>query len=1032
MKKHIIYSILFVLLSLQAMAQQKISGKVTSASDNSPLPAVSIRIKGTSVGTVTDANGNFSVSAPNANAVLVFTYTGFAAQEVSVAGKTSINVQLKETSSALNEVVVIGYGTAKKSDLTGSVATVKAEQLLDKPVPNLSQALQGKVAGVDVSVNSNAPGAAAKVRIRGIGSINSNVDPIYVVDGVVGVDPNSINPNDISSIEVLKDASSTAIYGVRGANGVIMVTTKRGRKGPATISYEANTNISQLYRHVPTLNSKEFVDIYNQSFANGSKFDPTGAIQTPAKALNFQNFPLLFNTDNSPKYDTNWEKETYKPAFSQSHQLNIQGGSEKSVYSLSLGYLNQNGLTPTSNFKRYSVKMTMDNDVKDWLRIGGSINGIFSRQRLVTDNNGGLNVPRAVSEEVPIVPVKYPDGTWAGNYDIAGLEGAPNPIQTANERYTINNTLQVLGNIYATAKISSELEFKTDFGYNLIGQKNNFYSSLSLQHLSADQGGIASVNSNTTYFWQTENYLTWNKKINEHQRFTALAGISFSRSVYQRSNVETQNFIDDFFQFNNLGAGSVKSQSGSDENPSSPGALYPGSLNSYYGRISYNIDEKYLFTATGRYDGSSRPAAGHKFAFFPSLGAAWRVSQEDFLKNSETVSNLKLRASFGYTGNQEIGNYRSLAQYGTGQTVQNGQAVISLLPSYLGNPDLKWEKTRQIDGGIELGLFHGRVNLDLDYYQRTTTDVLLQAPIPWSAGFTTANVYKNVGSMKNSGIELSLNTVNVKTSDLEWSTGIIFAANQNKVTKLNDGNADIFPGPNFLGQNYVIRVGAPIGSFYGMTRVGTYGDNAADIAEAAKHGLKAGDRKYIYNADGSNYYSIIGRSNPKWTGNFNSTIKYKNWDFSFDIRFVQGVNTAANFKHSVEDRQTISNSLKTVLNGWTPNNQNTMISQVRNYKYAQDSHFDTWWVEDGSFIRGQNFVLGYNLPAPVLQKMHVTRFRIYTSVQNLFVITKYTGYDPEVDTFNNSYGSNPAFTQNIDFFANPRPRIWNLGLQVGF
>jgi len=590
MKKHIIYSILFVLLSLQAMAQQKISGKVTSASDNSPLPAVSIRIKGTSVGTVTDANGNFSVSAPNANAVLVFTYTGFAAQEVSVAGKTSINVQLKETSSALNEVVVIGYGTAKKSDLTGSVATVKAEQLLDKPVPNLSQALQGKVAGVDVSVNSNAPGAAAKVRIRGIGSINSNVDPIYVVDGVVGVDPNSINPNDISSIEVLKDASSTAIYGVRGANGVIMVTTKRGRKGPATISYEANTNISQLYRHVPTLNSKEFVDIYNQSFANGSKFDPTGAIQTPAKALNFQNFPLLFNTDNSQKYDTNWEKETYKPAFSQSHQLNIQGGSEKSVYSLSLGYLNQNGLTPTSNFKRYSVKMTMDNDVKDWLRIGGSINGIFSRQRLVTDNNGGLNVPRAVSEEVPIVPVKYPDGTWAGNYDIAGLEGAPNPIQTANERYTINNTLQVLGNIYATAKISSELEFKTDFGYNLIGQKNNFYSSLSLQHLSADQGGIASVNSNTTYFWQTENYLTWNKKINDHQRFTALAGISFSRSVYQRSNVETQNFIDDFFQFNNLGAGSVKSQSGSDENPSSPGALYPGSLNSYYGRISYNID----------------------------------------------------------------------------------------------------------------------------------------------------------------------------------------------------------------------------------------------------------------------------------------------------------------------------------------------------------------------------------------------------------------------------------------------------------
>jgi TonB-linked SusC/RagA family outer membrane protein len=1032
MKKILIYSILFTLLSLQAMAQLKISGKVTSAQDNSALPAVSIKIKGTPSGTVSDANGNFSITLPNANAVLIFSYTGFATQEVSVGGRSTINVQLKETSSNLNEVVVIGYGTAKKSDLTGSVATVKAEQLMDKPVPNLTQALQGKVAGVDVSVNSNAPGAAAKVRIRGLGSVNSNLDPVYVVDGVVGVDPNTINPNDVASIEVLKDASSTAIYGVRGANGIIMVTTKRGKKGPATISYEANTNISQLYRHVPTLNSKQFVDIYNQSFANGSKFDPTGAIQTPAKALNNQNFPLLFNSDNSPKYDTNWEKETYKPAFSQSHQLNVQGGSEKSVYSLSLGYLNQNGLTPTSNFKRYSIKMTMDNDVKDWLKIGGSINGIASRQRLVTDGNGSLNVPRAVSEEVPIVPIKYPDGTWAGNFDIAGLEGAPNPIQIANQRYTINNTQQIVGNVYLLFKISKELEFKTDFGYDLRTQKNNFYSSLALQHLSADQGGVANINSNTNYFWQTENYLTWNKKINDHQKFTALAGISFSQDVYERVRAETQNFIDDFYQYNNLGAGSVKSASESDVVPRDPGGYQPGKLNSYYGRISYNIDEKYLFTATGRYDGSSRFSDKNKYAFFPSAGIAWRASQEDFLKDSKSISNLKIRASYGITGNQEIGPYRSSPQLTTNQTAINGAAAITLLPGYLGNPDLKWERTKMADAGLELGLFGDRVNFSADVYIKNTSDILLQTPIPWTAGFVASNVYKNIGSVRNTGLELSLNTVNVKTENFQWSTSILFATNKNEITKLNDGNADIFPGPNFLGQNTVLRVGSPIGSFYGMTRVGTYGDNAADIAEAAKHGLKAGDRKYLYNADGTNYYSIIGRSNPKWTGNFSSTMKYKNWDFTFDIRFVQGVNTAANFKHSVEDRQTISNSLATVLNGWTPNNQNTMISQVRNYKYAQDSHFDTWWVEDGSFIRGQNFVLGYNFPSAMLQRTGMNRLRIYASVQNLFVITKYTGYDPEVDTFNQSYGNNPALSQNIDFFANPRPRIWNLGVQVGF
>lgn len=1024
MKKSLIYSILFTLLSLQAMAQIKISGKVTSAQDNLPLPAVSIKIKGTSSGTVTDVSGNYSISLPNANAVLIFSYTGFASQEVGADGRSTINIQLKEIASGLNEVVVIGYGTAKKSDLTGAVTTIKADQLLDKPVPNLTQALQGKVAGVDVSVNSNAPGAGAKVRIRGIGSINSNIDPVYVVDGVVGVDPNSINPNDIASIEVLKDASSTAIYGVRGANGIIMVTTKRGKKGPATISYDANANISELYRHVPTLNSKEFIDIYNQSFANGAKFDPTGAVQTPAKALNYANFPLLFNPDNTPKYDTNWEKETYKPSFSQSHQLNIQGGSEKSVYSLSLGYLNQHGLTPTSAFKRYSIKMTMDNDVKDWLKIGGSINLISSRQRLVTDGNGSLNVPRAVTEEVPIVPIKYPNGNWAGNFDIAGLEGAPNPIQIANERYTLNNNMQMLGNVYFQFKISKELDFKTDFGYNLSSQKNNFYSSLALQHLSADQGGVANINAYQNYFWQTENYLTWNKKINDHQRFTALAGISFNRNGYERVRSETQNFIDDFFQYHYQQAGSVKSANESQDESNS--------LNSYYGRISYNIDEKYLFTATGRYDGSSRFSTKNKFSFFPSVGAAWRVSQEDFLKNSKSVSNLKLRASYGITGNQEIGNYRSLAQYGTGQTVLNGAAQISLLPAYLGNPDLKWERTKMVDGGVELGLFNDRINLNADFYIKNTSDLLLQTPIPWSAGFTTANVYKNVGSVRNTGIELALNTVNVRTSDFEWTTNFIFASNKNKVTKLNDGGADIFPGPNFLGQNYVIRVGQPLGSFYGMTRVGTYSDSPADIAEAAKHGLKAGDRKYIYNADGSNYYSIIGRAYPKWTGTFSSSFRYKHWDFSFDIRFVEGVNTAANFKHSSEDRQTISNSLKTVLNGWTPNNQNTMISQVRNYKYAQDSHFDTWWVEDGSFIRGQNFVLGYTFPTAMLQRVHMSRLRIYASVQNAFVITKYTGYDPEVDTFNQGYGSNSAFSQNIDFFANPRPRIWNLGVQVGF
>jgi len=1024
MKKHLIYCILFMVLSLSATAQNKVTGTVTDAKDNSPLPGVSVTIKGGQGGAQTDVNGKYSIDVPNTNATLVFSYIGYTSQEINLGGKTTLDVKLAGEAKQVSEVVVIGYGTARRSDLTGAVSTLKSEQINDKPTPNLSQALEGKVAGVDVSVNSSAPGQPAKVRIRGIGSINSNVDPVYVVDGVVGVDPNSINPNDIASIEVLKDASSTAIYGVRGANGIIMVTTKRGRSGPAQISYEANGNISELSRHIKTLNAQEFVQVYNQAFANGQKFATDGSVQTPAKALNHTNFPLLFDANDNPIYNTNWEKETYKPAFSQNHQLNIQGGNDKSLYSISMGYLNQKGLAPTSAFKRYSLKLTMDNNVKDWLKVGGSVNLVASRQRMVTDGNGGLNVPRDVIEEVPILPIRYPNGTYANNYDIDGLEGAPNPINVANNRYTLNNATQMLGNVYASFKIAEGLEFKTDFGYDLNTQKNNFYSALTLKHLSADQGGVANITEYSNYYWQSENYLTWNKQVNDKQRFTALLGFSLSRNGFERVYAETQNFIDDSFQFNNLGAGSVRSSSTSD--------AQSNQLNSVYGRISYNIDEKYLFTATGRYDGSSRFGANHKFSFFPSLGAAWRVSQEDFLKDNNTISNLKVRASIGVTGNQEIGNYRSLGQYGTGQTVLNGAAAITLLPSYLGNPDLKWERTTQVDGGVELGLLKDRINLEVDYYNRTTNDLLLQTPIPWSTGYTTANVYQNVGSVRNSGFEFNLTTVNVKSKDFLWTTTFLATANKNKVLKLNAGNADIFPGPNFLGQNYVIRVGQPIGAFYGMTRVGTYSTSAADVAEAASHGLKPGDRKYIYNADGSPRYSVLGHAYPDWTGTFSSSMRYKNWDFSFDIRFVEGVNTAANFKHSSEDRQTIANSLATVLNGWTPTNQNTYISQVRNYKYAQDSHFDSWWVEDGSFIRGQNFILGYNFPAEGLKKANINRLRIYASVQNLFLITKYTGYDPEVDTFNSGYGSNSAFSQGLDFFSVPRPRIWNLGVQVGF
>lgn len=1023
MKRKLVYALACLLLSLHAMAQHKITGRVTDAKDNTALPSVSVVVKGTRTGAMSDANGNFSLTIPGNSATLQVSYVGYEQQDVQVNEQTTtLNIALVAKLNQINDVVVIGYGTVKKSDLTGSVATVKAEQLMDKPVPNVSQALQGKVAGVDVSVNSNAPGAAAKVRVRGLGSINLAIDPLYVVDGVIGVDINNIDPNDVASLEVLKDASSTAIYGARGANGVIIITTKRGRSGNATVSYDGNVNLAENYRHLPTLNSDEFVKVFNQAFANDTKFDPNGGTWLPNKALNHINYPKLFDQNDKPLYNTNWEKETYKPAFSTQHQLSVQGGSEKSVYSLSLGYLDQNGIMVNSWFKRYSARFTMDNDIKKWLKVGGSLSVINSRQNFVSGDNGSLNVPRMVTEEVPLVPIKYPDGTWAGNNDIDGLEGGPNPVHIAQSRYTINNKVLGLGDAYLLFHIIPGLDLKSDFGFSLTSEKNNFYSGQDLPHLSQDQGGQASITTNTYKYWQSENYFTYNHKFDGNHSMTALLGISFQQYANEYAYAEGQNFVTDFLAWHALSAAAVRSKIDGNDGM--------WRMQSEFARATYNIKDRYLFTGTARYDGSSKFGTNNKYGFFPSIGAAWRISQEEFMKNAKNISNLKLRASYGAAGNSELPSYKSEGQTSASTVVLGGASQPTLLPNYIGNPNLKWERSVQFDAGVELGLFQDRINLNVDYYHRKTKDLLLQAPIPWSAGMREADVYENVGSVLNTGIEVALNTVNVKTKNVTWSTTFLFAHNKNEILSLNDGNADIFPGPNFLGQTNVLRVGHPIGSFYGMTRLGIYSESEADLAAA--QGLHPGDRKYLLNKDGSINYSIIGQSTPKWTGNITSTLNFKNWDFSFDIRFVQGINTAATFKHSSEDRQTLANSLKTVLNAWTPDHQTGMVAQVRSYKFTQDSHFDTWWVEDGSFIRGQNFTLGYSLPSTTLTRSHINKFRIYASVQNLFIITKYTGYDPEVDTYNTTVGQNNAFSQNLDFFSYPRPRVWNLGVQVGF
>jgi len=994
-----------------------VSGTVTSQASGETLPGVTIVIKGSSTGTTTDLDGKYVIDVPNSNDILVFSSIGYLSQEVSVNNRSIINIALEEDIASLEEVVVVGYGTQKKSDLTGAVASIKAEKLLDRQSFNVSQALQGRIPGVDVYANTAAPGEPSRIRIRGINSINSGVDPLFVVDGVIGINANFLDPNNIESVEVLKDASSTAIYGARGANGVIIITTKRGLEGKTVVTYDGFGSYSVPAKRIAALDANEFMQVYNLAFANAEKFDPAGFADGRYQPNNVANFPELFDSNGNPRYNTNWEELIYRPAYAQNHHINIQGGAEKTVYSVSFGYSDQNGIMRNSYNKRGNIRFTLDNRVKDWLRVGGSITGLLSQQRIVDDNSGALNVPRMVMEAVPIVPIKYPDGSWGSNADWPGMEGGENPVRLTDERQRLHNRNQILGDLYVHVDITPNLNFKSSLGYEVNSYKSNHYSGRGLNGFSANQKGYADINAGNGIYWQSENYFTFKKDLFSNHKIDALLGLSWQESYGESVFASAENFIDDFYGWHNLGVGNVRSGLNSGDSG--------WSLNSYFGRVNYNIADKYIFTATGRFDGSSKFGRNNRFAFFPSFGAAWRISEEGFFESS-SISNLKLRASAGATGNQEIGSFNSLQFLGTETVLLGGERQTGISRTSFGNPDLKWEVTNQFDLGLEVGLWEDRVVFEADLYYKKTNDLLLSAPIPWSTGLST--VTQNIGSVENKGLELMVNSVNIDKADFSWSSNINWAANRNKVLKLGVNNDDIFPGPWFLGQTNILRVGESIGSFWGYKRLGTWGTAEAD--EAAKFDRLPGDLKWAdLNDDGildARDETIIGNAYPKWSMNISNTFTYKSFDFTFDIRFVQGVNIVNATKHSVEDRQAIANSMATVLNAWTPENQNTYIAQIRHYNAGYDTHMDDWWMEDGSFIRGQNFVLGYSVPTVKLTKLGLQRARIYGSVQNLFVVSDYTGYDPEATTFGGS------LTQNIEFFQYPKPRTFNVGVNVSF
>jgi TonB-linked SusC/RagA family outer membrane protein len=987
-------------LSIAQQEGRTITGTVTDSRGETIIGA-NVVVQGTTNGTVTDIDGQYTLPGVPANAIIRISYIGYLTKEVSVGNQSTVNIVLTEDAQALEEVVVVGYGTMRKSDVTGSISVTKAEDMLKQQSFSALDGLKGKASGVNIFSNSGQPGGATRVIIRGMSTINASSDPLYVVDGVVMEDFKYINPNDIERIEVLKDASSAAIYGARGANGVILVTTKRGKEGEGvTVSYSGSLSVGTMASYMDLLDANEWQDAFMQALSNQNTL--YGKSYSLNKADYFKD-PNLFNSDGSAKYNTDWQREATRTAISHNHQVNIQQGGKNSSVGAFLNYTDQQGLMLNSYMKRINTKIAYDANPTPWLStaINLLVNHTWANQ---AEEDGGHQMPRrSMIEFVPFIPVKL-NGEWTNFSTITddlGLEGMANPVHVLTVQERSRQRTQIFGNAAFTFHLLPGLDLKTQLGIDSHFNRYSTFSPTGLANISFSENN-ASIENQGILYWQEETYLTYNKQWNRH-RLNLMAGLSWQERVYRVNYVKTNNF-DDFFGADNIEAGT---------RPETPTSEYERwAMNSYFLRGAYTYNDRYMATVTGRIDGSSKFGANNKYAFFPSAGLGWLVSNEGFMSDVEAISQLKLHTSYGVTGNSEIDIYQSLATVTSGNGLLNDGRVTTSYTGRLANPDLKWEKTNQFDIGFNLNLFKDRLNFDVSYYYKLTTDLLMSRPVPHSTGFTS--VMDNIGSVSNQGIDFMLNTVNVNNKDFAWTTTLNLNYNKNTIEKLGENDEDILTGPWFVSNNLVIlRVGESLSSFWGYERLGM-NENGQAIR--------------------SDKPTILGKGLPDVTGSFINNLRYKNFDLTLDFQFVTGVDVYQQFLHSTEDRFGIANGLSTILtDAWTPTHTNTEVQAVGNaaglFGGVQSTAADSRWVCDGSYLRLNLVQLGYTFDSPTLKKLRLGSLRAYFNISNAFVLhaSDFLGYDPEAT-------SNPdnRWGQNIFFFQYPKPRTYTLGLNVTF
>ncbi|MGI4864766.1 MAG: SusC/RagA family TonB-linked outer membrane protein [Janthinobacterium lividum] len=1015
------------LAAAAAVAPQNVpvSGRVTDPKGE-PLPGVTVLVKGTTNGTSTGADGTFSLSVPE-NSTLVFSSVGFKSQELPITGETStIAIRLSDDQQALNEVVVVGYGTQTRQELTTAVASVGSAALARQPVAGFDQALQGQAAGVQVSAPSGAPGAGINVRIRGNATVSLNASPLYVIDGVPvlptydqeltvgGQRPNplnTINPNDIESIDVLKDGAAAAIYGLRASNGVVVITTKRGKAGQAQVGLNVYAGRQVIRRKLDVLNGQQFASLYNDIRASGG-------------------LPRAFNPD-TVRTNTNWQDEIYRPSSLQNYQLNVSGGTDKTRYYLAGGYFKQNGISLNSGFDRYTFKVNLDQQLTSRFRAGTSLN--LSR----TSNNnstrsengaGSSGTVLAALAQIPTIPVRNPDGTYAiNNFD----RTFSNPVGGLLESRNIANIYQVIGNVYAELDILKNLTLRSSVGIDFRSQIENEFLTRNYPGTAASpaaQQGQGRTGTNQQVIWLNENTLTYKPKIGDKHDLTLLAGESMQASDRFTSSAGGSGYASNAVPY--LSGVSVFTKPSSYEDQ--------WGLLSFFGRAIYNYDQRYLATVSLRADGSSRFADGKKFGYFPAVGLGWRISKEAFFPQNTTVSELKLRASFGANGNQEFYTYQRFPRYGVGYSYPGLGSTVApgITQTDIGNNDVKWETTYQYNAGLDIGLLADRLTLTIDVYRKNTQDLLTLVDIPLSTGAETLNILQNVGNIRNQGIELGLNTTNVKAENggFAWSTNFNVSMNRNKVLNLGQvinaqGQSEDRRLPN---DNGFTLVGQPLGVFYGY-QVQSIFQTADEIRTAPTQSAQTapGDIRFRdLNGDGiinDKDRTIIGNPNPKAVGGVTNNFSYKGIELSVFFQGSFGNDIYNQNRETLEAMSSPLNQDTRVLNRWTPTNTNTDVPRAAFGDPNSNARYSDRFMEDGSYVRLKNLTLAYSLPTTLTKRALLSNVRVYATAQNLITWTHYSGYDPEVS-------SSPFSTTGFgrDFGVYPQARTYTVGINANF